>query len=196
MTLSEQSARETILRAAQRLLVVHGYNGLSMRDLSRESGFSKGTIYHHFRDKREIFLSTLEQDLLAVQERLAEAAGGPGSAVGRVRRVIESYFDLIEQRRHSILSSLREVAGLEQEMHALMRTHREGLLRPIQAILEDGIAAGHFRQFDTEIAVIALFGVMNGFVSHRLLLADREIGPEIIEQILDLFFNGILSSTE
>ena len=46
--------RKTLMAAADRLLVEHGYDGMNMNMLSKEAGYSKATVYVYFESKDEI----------------------------------------------------------------------------------------------------------------------------------------------
>lgn len=46
--------RKTLLEAADRLLVRHGYDGMNMNMLAKEAGYSKATVYVYFSSKDEI----------------------------------------------------------------------------------------------------------------------------------------------
>lgn len=50
-----QEKRTAILEGAGRVFASHGYEGASMADITREAGVSKGTIYHHFSGKADLF---------------------------------------------------------------------------------------------------------------------------------------------
>jgi len=185
------SPKAAILDAAQRLIMRNGYAGLSMRELSLSSGLAKGTIYYYFRDKRAIYLSVLERDMLAMAACIAEAAQVEGDCVQRLRSVVETYFDLVRANGSLIIARLREISGMEESVRQLVNKHRPALLQPVIAILQEGMATGLFRPLDAEMAVASLFSMMNGFATHRLLLEQSEITDDVIEHTLTLFVRGI-----
>jgi AcrR family transcriptional regulator len=47
--------RAAVLDAARELFVRDGFHATSVEDIARVSQSSKGAVYHHFRDKQEIF---------------------------------------------------------------------------------------------------------------------------------------------
>ena len=51
-----EATRRAILDAAQALLLEVGVERLSIRRVSERCGFKAPTIYHHFRDTREMLL--------------------------------------------------------------------------------------------------------------------------------------------
>jgi len=64
--------KDIILRAATGLFSKKGFTETSMAELSKITGVSEGTIFYHFKNKEEIYLSILKnakEDLIAEFER-------------------------------------------------------------------------------------------------------------------------------
>lgn len=66
--------RQRILDAAMAEFSSKGYEGASLNAACAENGFSKGVVYHHFKDKNELYLLCVQRCFNAVTERLKEAA--------------------------------------------------------------------------------------------------------------------------
>jgi len=68
----EEDRRRAISAAALELFVSKGYRATSTREICRAAGISMGTLYHYFRDKEELFSSTvarfMEEDIRARAE--------------------------------------------------------------------------------------------------------------------------------
>ena len=116
-------SRQSILNAAEEILGRAGYAGLSMRELSRESGLAKSTLYHYFEDKHDIYLSVLERDMLALDESIKEAAAIDGSPVDRMRSVIKTYFRLLDERGDIAFQAIRRAGMLDEKLIDLFRRH-------------------------------------------------------------------------
>ena len=56
----EETVRK-ILDTAERLFIEKGYDRASLQDIIRETGLSKGAIYHHFTSKEDIFYSVCDR---------------------------------------------------------------------------------------------------------------------------------------
>ena len=67
--------RAAILETATRLFIVHGYHGVGMRDISRESGASKALLYYHFQNKSDLFFAVLVEHLESAAELVKGSAG-------------------------------------------------------------------------------------------------------------------------
>lgn len=48
-------SRDQILRKAVFRFLIAGYEGCSLNDLCASTGLTKGALYHHFKNKREIY---------------------------------------------------------------------------------------------------------------------------------------------
>ena len=53
------SKRNAILASATRLFSRNGFQGTAMAELSTITGAATGTIFHHFKNKEDIFLNVL-----------------------------------------------------------------------------------------------------------------------------------------
>lgn len=72
------ATRQSLLSAARGLFGERGYVGTSMDEVVRVAGVTKGALYHHFRDKDDLFRSVVEdvkRDVtVVVGEAFVEAA--------------------------------------------------------------------------------------------------------------------------
>ena len=53
--------REDILAAARKLLTKHGVDGVTMRNLAKESGVAPKTLYHQFGSKEKLLRTAVEE---------------------------------------------------------------------------------------------------------------------------------------
>ncbi|MFX4086881.1 MULTISPECIES: TetR/AcrR family transcriptional regulator [Sphingobium] len=71
--------RSQLLDASAELFADHGYEAVSMRDISRAMGFTQANLYYHFRDKADLIQATLahifELRALSLHAWLADRPG-------------------------------------------------------------------------------------------------------------------------
>jgi AcrR family transcriptional regulator len=62
------ATRDALLRAARELFAERGYGGVGTEEIVARAGVTRGALYHHFVDKRDLFRGVheeLEQALMA-----------------------------------------------------------------------------------------------------------------------------------
>jgi AcrR family transcriptional regulator len=77
MSRAEQAAgtRSELMRTARELFAERGYAGVGTEEIVARAGVTRGALYHHFEDKKDLFRvvhEELERDLVAsIGERIA-----------------------------------------------------------------------------------------------------------------------------
>jgi AcrR family transcriptional regulator len=193
------ASKQAILDAAQNLLAVHGYAGLSMRELASESGLAKATIYHHFHDKRDVFLNVLERDMQTVHSLITAAAAVEHEPIGRLSAVIRTYFGLMHERRTVIMHVLRELGEEEEKLRDFLCHKRGQYFSQLVLILQQGIAEGVFRPLNPEFTAISMVGMINAFIVFRNLVAEdtnkvSQAEDEIVDHTLQLLLHGVVKA--
>jgi AcrR family transcriptional regulator len=57
------NTKEFITQEAFKLFLNHSYEAVSINDISKAIGFTKGALYHHFKNKEELFKSVIDRYL-------------------------------------------------------------------------------------------------------------------------------------
>lgn len=185
-------SKDAILDAAQDLIAQHGYAGFSIRELSRQSGLAKGTIYHHFHDKRDIYRSVMERDLGQMTERMQQAVAEAEDPVQWLGCFVRAYLQNAQDRRSHIRALLRELGAMEDGMLQIARQVREQLGGQVIRVIERGIAQGRFRAVHPQVAVMSLIGAMNTYIAWQLVVEDGVIDADIADTIVDFFLFGLI----
>jgi AcrR family transcriptional regulator len=80
-----QSTREQLIAIATRLFGERGYEGASIEAVLRESGVSRGALYHHFDNKEALFEAVFEGVETSVSQAILEATAGLDDPVEALR---------------------------------------------------------------------------------------------------------------
>jgi AcrR family transcriptional regulator len=151
---------------ASRLFAERGYAGVSADEIVAAAGVTRGALYHHFADKRDLFRDMFE-DLergLTEEIRLAiESADDPasGMAVG-----LASFLDICERPEVVRLALIEAPAVLGwAEWRDIEARHGLGLIR---GTLERAVAAGVLT--DAPVEVLAHL-VLSAMIEAALLIA-------------------------
>src|ERR671936_1263835 len=75
-----QATREALIRAALDLFTKRGYSGVGTEEIVARAKVTRGALYHHFTDKRDLFRAVFERVEADLMERIAsrmDATGDP-----------------------------------------------------------------------------------------------------------------------
>ena len=71
-----EATRDALVTAARALFAERGYAGVGTEEVVRRAGVTRGALYHHFRDKQDLFRAVFEQtEAENVQAITARVAG-------------------------------------------------------------------------------------------------------------------------
>jgi AcrR family transcriptional regulator len=68
------ATRAALLQAARELFVRRGYAETSTPELCAAAGITRGALYHHFIDKRDLFRAVVAHEAQTVRDQIAAAA--------------------------------------------------------------------------------------------------------------------------
>jgi len=181
-----------ILAHATEVFCEKGYEGASMRDLSRESGMSLAGLYYYFESKERLLYLIQKHTFSTIVQRLKSRLEGVSDAEERIRIFILNHLEyfLANQSAMKVLSHEDEVLknGFGSEVAAIKREYYRicvGLLDEFKR--ERGL------QFSTRIAVLSLFGMMNWIYTWYKPRVDAD-ATAIAREMGDLFLRGVMAS--
>jgi AcrR family transcriptional regulator len=69
-----EATRAALIEAARELFAGRGYTAVATEEIVRAAGVTRGALYHHFADKRELFEAVYEDVERSLVEQIAAAA--------------------------------------------------------------------------------------------------------------------------
>lgn len=87
-----EATRAALIEAAQRLFTEQGYTATATADIVAAAKVTRGALYHHFRDKEDLFRAVLEATEAETVQRVAAAAQG-GTPLAQLHAAIDAFFE-------------------------------------------------------------------------------------------------------
>jgi AcrR family transcriptional regulator len=136
--LAPEARRAQLVEIGVRLVSESSFDAVSVDDVAREAGISRGLLFHYFPTKRDFQVAVAEaavEEFLAVIEPSADLP-----AEQQARAGLEAFIDYIATRREAFLSLVRGAGGGDPELRAVVdRAHDEvadGILAALREMLE------------------------------------------------------------
>ena len=166
-----------------------GYDGASMRDLSRASGTSLSGLYYYFDSKEKLLYLIQKHTFSTIVARLRERLEDVEDPEQRVRTFIQNHLEyfLDNQKAMKVLSHEDEALknGYGAEIVAIKREY----YRICVGLMEE-LKRSQGLEFSSRIAVLSLFGMMNWIYTWHNPRVDADAG-DLSRQMAEIFLNGI-----
>ena len=194
-----------ILDYATGVFADKGYEGASMRDLSRVSGMSLAGLYYYFDSKEKLLYVIQKHTFTTIVDRLRQRLQDSDDPEERIRIFVHNHVDyaVAKQKAMKVLSHEDDVLknGYGTELAAIKREY----YRICVALVDDLVRTENVTRLapkassrggvSTRTAVMGLFGMMNWLYTWYKPKVDPS--AEIIaRQISDIFLQGVRGERE
>ncbi len=182
--------RERILEEALARFTTAGFAAVSMQQIAGGAGVTKATLYHHFRDKEDLFLAVLQTALSRSEASLVEAVGQGSAVEERLRSVARYLFSGQRSDIARLFADLRQHVSPERQEPFWRSAWQPWTC--LEHVLSDGVASGEIAPVDPELAARVFWGaaVMQlHLVQHRGDLAQPD--NALADGIVDLIMRGL-----
>ncbi|KAF0218490.1 MAG: TetR family transcriptional [Geobacteraceae bacterium] len=183
---SGEESKRNIIAAAIQVFADYGYDNASMRMIAQAAGVSVGTLYLHFKNKDDLYLTITKEwidDLNELTNRALDRIDDPRTAI---TVFITISIDYTREHREMILLQGRKFGrclGLEQKQQFFRK--RRQLLTDI---VQRGVTEGVFRSDDPAETARIIFNVLRGFIFSMLIDEEALFRAEAC---VDLVLNGL-----
>jgi AcrR family transcriptional regulator len=177
-----------------------GYEGASMRDLSRLSGISLAGLYYYFESKEKLLYFIQQHTFSTIIERLRQRLSTSDDPETRIRIFVHNHVDysVAKQKAMKVLSHEDDVLknGYGAELAATKREYYRicvGLVEELvkaEGLKSTGSNPGVSGGIDTRTAVLGLFGMMNWVYTWYRPRVDPS-AEVLARQFSDIFLSGI-----
>src|ERR1700730_8738322 len=183
-----------ILTHATEVFCKKGYEGASMRDLSRQSGMSLAGLYYYFESKERLMYLIQKHTFTTIVQRKGPALADVTDQQELIRIFILNHLEyfLANQAAMKVLSHEAEALknGFATEVAAIKRQY----YRICVGLLDD-LKADRGLEFSTRIAVLSLFGMMNWIYTWHNPRVDAD-AASIAREMSDVFLRGVMAGAK
>jgi AcrR family transcriptional regulator len=184
--LDNDARRAQLLELGMKVFAESTYDDVSIDDLARAAGISKGLLYHYFPTKRDLYLAGLRRVAGELLER-TDVSKLEAPPIERVRRGIDAYLTFVKERARSYVSLMRGGIGSDPEVLRIVEEVREQLVERMFTGPGSPLAAGDRR---TPLARATLRGWL-GFAEAACLdwlthddLTQQEVRDLLVDMLL------------
>ena len=187
-----QGKLHLILRHAAQVFSEKGYEGASIRDISRATGISLSGLYYYFESKQQLLYLIELHAFTNILQRLERRLAVVSDPVERLRTAVQNHLDYF--LRHPV-----EMKLLSHEDEALDGRYRKEVLQVkrryyeiVRGIFEELRRTGRVRRVNPRVAVLCLFGMMNWTYTWHKPKVDPQ-AERLAETMAGIFLGGVVN---
>jgi AcrR family transcriptional regulator len=127
---SPDDTHARLVQAAAECFNRDGYEGTDSNRIAREAGYSPGTFYKHFVDKRQIFMAVYEEWVAKEWREVSARVAAEGTAQQRAEQIVRMFLEH-HRRWRGFRASLRSLVSHDEKVrnfYRAQRRHQLGLL--------------------------------------------------------------------
>jgi AcrR family transcriptional regulator len=167
-TQAERSARtrSALLESAARGLSRHGYGNLVLEDVAREAGYTRGALYHQFKDKEDLALAVVRWTDETWRREVGERADQESDPVAALIALARGHAVLCRRDVARVAMALRlEFSGQDHPVGRELHRVSEGLVERCSRLIDAGRRDGSIPPGPpTREVALAFVGALEGAV--------------------------------
>ena len=183
-----------VLAHASHIFCEKGYEGASMRDLSRATGMSLAGLYHYFESKEELLYLIQKHTFRTIIHRSQERLRGATDPEQRIRIFIENHLEYFLANKEAMKVLTHEDETLKNGRGGEIRAIKREYYRICLELLED-LRRAKGLQFSARLAVLGLFGMINWIYTWHNPRVDAD-AHALAGEMGDFFLRGVLNSAK
>ncbi|MBI2554945.1 MAG: TetR/AcrR family transcriptional regulator [Candidatus Rokubacteria bacterium] len=188
----EPDKHQQIIEAAVRIFARNGYYNSRVSDIAKEAGIASGTIYLYFKTKDDILVTLFREKMAEFVATVRKAIAAEPDAVAKLRRLIALHFEILEEHPEMAEVVQVELRQGQKFFRGASANEVSGYFNLISSVLEEGIAAGVFRN-DLPIKTVrkVLFGAMDQMATSWVLGKRGYRLSDTADAVADIFLKGL-----
>ena len=186
---SETRAR--ILEMAAQLYRRIGHRKTTVTDIARDMSMSPANVYRFFPSRRAIESAVADVLLDEVVRAAGEAAQRDGSALERLRAVLQALERLHAARRIHDHRLHELVVTATRENWSVATSYSDRLNSTVAELISEGQARGEFSDADPVMMARCVLGATSGYLDPLLVTTRASLSRLTLDQMIDFCIGAL-----
>jgi len=147
--MKKQPTREKLLDITFDEVYIHGYTATSVDTILKKAGIPKGSMYHHFKGKKELVLAMVQERLFPKMELFFDFKRKEG---GSVTDALRGTFAGMAKNKPLITYGcplyrlMVELSPVDETFDTLLSTRVVQMQENLALLLQKGVESGEFKE--------------------------------------------------
>jgi len=188
--------QEEILATATEVFADRGYASTDVQEIADRLGIAKGTVYHYFPSKEQLFLASVDRGMAGLSRAINEGFDPKTDPIKQIAQAIRAFLQYFDTNVDVIELIVQERAEFRDRKKPTYLEHRERNVRPWNELFEALSRSGRFKPINPEQVTQTISNLLYGTIFTTYFARHGQSFESLSNQVLKLVFAGILSESE
>ncbi|HOX27865.1 MAG TPA: TetR/AcrR family transcriptional regulator [bacterium] len=141
--------RKQIFEAAVKVMADKGFHDSTIKEIAREAGLGKGTIYQYIRKKEDLVTLIAEEGVLLLSQKIEEVSASADFPEQKLQSIIDVMLRLIQE--HALLAKTMAVEierFKSEDIGRIKDLFSQNILNAFASRIEEVMPGGYFAEGD------------------------------------------------
>jgi AcrR family transcriptional regulator len=189
--------RQHLLKAAVKVFSEKGYAATRLSDIAEEANVTRGAIYWHFENKRNLFVALFKERVSPVFNLIDQTLSEDLTPLAKIKKVIAVFFEKMgcdqELKTNQRLEIMEmKLRGDFPEINDYMKANAEEFNKMLLKIIIAGMESGEIRTNISPQSITSAIGTL--FLGYGHMKAHEELNPMFKGnnlEVIEIFIRGI-----
>lgn len=202
---------EEILPIATEIFASRGYASTDVQEIADRLGIAKGTVYHYFPSKEQLFLAAVDRGMAGLSKAINASVridqndsedSKPSldsnglDEIKQIARAIRGFLKYFDENPDMVELIVQERAEFRDRKKPTYLEHRERNIRPWHELFRSLSNCGRFRPLNEEQVTQTISNLLYGTIFTTYFAREGQSFESLSKQVLSLVFAGLLSDSE
>ncbi len=187
--------RQQFVAAATALFGRNSYDSTTMKEISKQAGFSSGLIYSYVQTKEDMLFLVLQNLLDSYQREIPKSLEVVVDPIERFCTAVRAYCQVVDAHSDATLLAYRATKALSSERKAEIKRMELETNSLVADCVRTCIETGYFRSINVSLMAYQVVMVAHGWALKRWVLGQNMTLDEYISETIDLFLHGVMTET-
>lgn len=183
--------RKIILKVSKNLFSRFGLVKTTVDEIAKLARIGKGTVYHYFKSKEDIFAEVIQKESNILQEEILQVLKSEHTPQGKLAAFIKTRFRHLKKMTNYYSALTDDYLQHYSFIEKARREYLEIEVQTVKDLLNEGVEKGVFEIKDTKLAAESIIFLLKGLEYPWTAEKDKPDIEHYTDQFLNILFKGI-----
>ena len=180
--------RENIIASARELFNKYSFDKVSMDEIAKKAGVTKKTIYHHFRDKQELFQYFISEELEKMRKKIEATEKKKESFLEKISEDLNNVLTVSDDNQ-LLINLIREKESENFHNQDFFKVYEMRIFSYLEKKIDEEISRGNIRKCDSHLTAFIIYKTTYSLTFEYDKKVDKS---KICKEVTNILSNGLL----